>query len=195
METVRKNLNERFITLAEYRREVVLATIDFLEENHEYELVQEIGRGTYGTVVEIKHPDTQQRLAAKIVLQHSVSKSETDIWPYLSHENLLPLITVEHIVLMHSYIFISPLCYSSLSDIVKGQDLDQDVKGMERALSWFQGICCGVNHLHTEGLCHLDLKLSNVLLSEKDTALICDFGSLTRTNGPTDKLVTHLFSQ
>lgn len=193
MDIVREKLKRSTITLGEYRVEAILSTIEFLEDNQHYDFVREIGHGSYGVAVELKHPTKDHRVAAKIVLQEFVCKSETEIWPLLSHENVLPLISVEHIATTYSYIFISPLCPSSLCDIVKSHSLAEDINGIQRAITWFHGVCSGVDYLHTERLCHLDLKLSNVLIDDRDSAVICDFGALTRTDGPTDKLVTHFF--
>lgn len=193
MDKVREKVKNRAITMDEYRMEAVISTIEFLEDHHKYQFLQKVGNGSYGAVVELKHLNNHRRVAAKIVLQEFATESEREIWPFLSHANLLPLINVEHIASTYTYIFVTPLYPASLSGIVQGPDLAKDVNGIEKAVSWFHGICSGVHHLHKEGLCHLDLKLSNVLISDSGTALISDFGSLTRTDGATNKLVTLFF--
>lgn len=40
------------------------------------------------------------------------------------------------------------------------------------------------NSYMRETLCHLDIKLSNLLISDNDTALLCDFGTLKRKKNP-----------
>merc|ERR1719231_1647609 len=41
----------------------------------------------------------------------------------------------------------------------------------------------GVAHLHSHGICHADLKPSNVMLMEDGTAKLADFGLATRLSG------------
>ena len=40
----------------------------------------------------------------------------------------------------------------------------------------FSKIAKGVKEIHNSGICHLDLKLDNILLDEKFNPIICDFG-------------------
>lgn len=190
MEKVRENFKNHVITMDEYRHEVIMSTVEYLEDHHKYQLIQAVGKGNYGAVLEFKEPNTQRRMATKIVLEEFVTEAEKKIWPFLSHENILPLINIEHIKTTFSYIFLTPLYPTSLDDIVDSADLVNDSNGIEKAISWFHGICNGLHYLHEEGLVHLDLKLSNVLINDNGKASLCDFGSLTRTDARTDKLVT-----
>lgn len=199
MDRVREKYTRRVITLDEYTREAVLSTIDFLEEDQNCEFVQEVGKGGFGTVLEMKSKN--HRVAVKVVIEEFVTESEKELWPNLSNENLLPVYNIEHISSLYTYVFMMPMMPASLCNILQSPDLLKDRKGVEKLEQWLHGICNGVNYLHQGGLCHLDLKLSNVLISENGTPLICDFGSLTRTDGPTNKLValflpidmTHIF--
>ncbi len=47
---------------------------------------------------------------------------------------------------------------------------------IHKALTYFHQITQGVAHLHSMGKCHRDLSLENVLLSDENQAVICDFG-------------------
>ena len=40
------------------------------------------------------------------------------------------------------------------------------------------------------GHCHLDIKIDNALLNEKDNAVLCDFSGLNFTDVPLDRVVT-----
>lgn len=189
MEDVRKKFKRGSLSKKKYRSQVVMSTLSFLIEHHQYEFSGEVGMGTYGAVVELKHPDRSGNVAAKIVLQEYVTEGEKELWQFLSHENLLPLINAECIPSTYSYVFITPRLPKSLDSIVEGSALSQDSNGIERATFWLRGISSGLKYLHDKNLCHLDIKLSNVLISDTDTAVICDFGSLTRTEAATNKLV------
>lgn len=193
MDKVRENFLKHEMALSEYKREAVLYTLEFLEDSFNYEFVQQMGQGSFGSVLQLKNKNDDSRVAIKIVIQECVTESEKQLWQNLSHENLLPLINVEYIASAYTYIFVTPLYPSSLCNIMQSLDLAKDRNAIEKVEQWFKGICRGVNYLHEENLCHLDLKISNVLISENDTPVICDFGSLTRTDGPTNKLVVLFF--
>jgi len=45
---------------------------------------------------------------------------------------------------------------------------------------FMQSLLYGVRHLHLQGICHLDLQPSNILLASDDSVKICDFGSSVR---------------
>lgn len=193
MENYREKLKEGYITMEEYRVLAVVLTIDYLKVNHEYEFLRKVGQGTYGVVVELKLPGTHHHFAAKIVLEEFASKSEKEIWPHLSHDNLLPLISMEYISQTYCYVFITPLERAALHSLVEGRELRKDDKGFEKAISWLHGICSGLQQLHKAKLSHLDIKLSNVLIDDDDRALLCDFGALTPTQAATDRLVINFF--
>lgn len=190
MDSIREKVKDGIVTKEEYRLHVLESTIEYLSLNHQYEFVRVVGHGAFGLVAEIKHHNKDRSLAAKLVLEEHADKQENEIWPNLGHPNLLPLISIDHIASTGSFIYITPLHSASLADIVEGSHLAEDLKGIERALSWQRGVSSGLHYLHGKNLCHLDIKLSNVLISQDDTAIICDFGSITRTdNGVTDRLV------
>lgn len=136
----------------------------------------------------MKYLHKNRSVAAKIQLQEHVDRNEKEIWPYLGHENLLPLISVDYFPATCSYVFITPVHPASLAEMVEGSHLAEYRNGMERALSWQHGVLSGLNYLHSRKLCYLDLKLSNILIREDDTALICNLRSITRTERITDRL-------
>lgn len=193
MEIAREKRKQNVITLQDYRTEAITSTIKYLKTHHQLEFVKEIGLGAFGVVMEFKDPELKHNVAGKIVLEEYVSDSEKDYWPLIRHDNLLPLMRMEHIAPAYTYVFLTPLHRVSLQEIVQGCELVKDPKGIERSISWLHDICSGVHHLHKQSMCHLDIKMSNVLISDSDSALLCDFGSLCRTDGPTDKLVTYFF--
>lgn len=189
MDSIREKVKEGIVTKEEYRVHVLESTIEYLSLKHQYEFVRVVGHGSFGLVAEIKNRNKDHNLAAKLVLEEHADKNENEIWPNLGHANLLPLISIDHIAATGCFVYITPLHSASLADIVEGCHLAQDVNGIERALSWQKGVSSGLHYLHSKNLCHLDIKLSNVLISQDDTAIICDFGSITRTeNGVTDRL-------
>lgn len=113
METAREKDKNKIISMGDYRFQVIGATIKYLKERHQLEHVKNLGLGFYGAVIEIKRHQMRDSVAAKIVLQESVSESETTLWPVLKHENLLPLLSAKHIPSTYSYVFITPQHHST----------------------------------------------------------------------------------
>lgn len=188
MESIRKKFAEGVISMKDYILLAVASTVKYLISNYKFEFVNELGKGAYGHVVELKPPG-HPKVAAKIVIEELASDNEMELWPILCHENLLELIHFEHIETTFSYVFFTPRHPTTLSSLVRSADLAKDGNGMKRATAWINGICSGIDYLHKNNMVHLDLKMSNVLISEEDVAIITDFGSLTRRKGPTDRLV------
>ena len=44
-----------------------------------------------------------------------------------------------------------------------------------------------LDYLHRVGVCHLDFKIDNLLITTEKAAVICDFSALDKTNKPTNK--------
>lgn len=174
-----------------YRLHLVLKTINYLKVNNKYDFVKKIGQGTFGAVVELICPDKQNHVAAKIVVEELVSKNEINVWPELAHKNIVPLLTVAYVPTTNCYAFLTPLYSAALNDLLVGARICQDKQGFGKGLSLLKGVCSGLQYLHRRSLCHLDIKLSNVLVKDDGEAALCDFGSLTRTQGATDRLGIH----
>lgn len=77
---------------------------------------------------------------------------------------------------------VSELCRSDLYDLVSSHGAVTDkllLKGL------FSQVVSAVNATHHAGICHLDIKLENILIADDYTIRLCDFGfatSLTKVN-------------
>lgn len=54
----------------------------------------------------------------------------------------------------------------------------------ERVLHWFVGAACALAFMHAAGVIHLDICLSNLLLSGAHVVKVADFGSAVKVDGP-----------
>lgn len=46
----------------------------------------------------------------------------------------------------------------------------------QKARKYFKQMCLGVEFIHSRHICHLDLSLENLLMTDQDELRICDFG-------------------
>ena len=88
-----------------------------------------------------------------------------------------------HIVSFCGYIKMSTGTISIIMQFVKNGSLYDHLheKGnkpsLQQSLTWAKQISYAISSLHSKDIAHLDLKSSNVLLSDSMEALICDFGT------------------
>lgn len=74
------------------------------------------------------------------------------------------------------YVYLAMPLYKngSLQEVIKKE------KTLIELCEYVFGILNGLLHIHTKGILHLDLKPDNILISDKDDALITDFGVATQ---------------
>jgi serine/threonine protein kinase len=166
-----------------------------------YRLVREIGRGGVGAVylAERLVDGVCLRAALKILAPHAVDPAfverfyrEQQNLALLDHPNITRLLDVGWSEGSHPYL---------VMEYVDGVHLDGycDARklGIEERLGFFLQICDAVSCAHRNLIVHLDLKPSNILVSEREpagagTVKLLDFGTskLIRADGdPTSTLM------
>ena len=97
---------------------------------------------------------------------------EIDILARLSHPNLLSLDTILTQENSYTVGLVMPLGKITLTDAIAGFD-------SEMMLSTMGDIASGLAFLHENNICHLDVKIDNIILFEEDrvVAKLADFGT------------------
>ena len=92
------------------------------------------------------------------------------------HQNI---VTVNYSCEDNNYIYIAMPYYGkgSLESLTKTQFLT-----VREILKYSIDFLSGINHIHTKGLIHFDIKPTNILISDSNEALITDFGLAKFTN-------------
>jgi serine/threonine protein kinase len=164
--------------------EVMVDKVIKASNDTEYQLLEELGRGSYGCLfLGQSLADTTTYVAIKVLSkagldpqQQDLQQLEIDIQSSLKHDNVL---TLHGTAQDHEFTYmIMELCDGGdLFDFCAARPADESTT---RVL--FSQILDAVDHLHANSIYHRDLKLENVLLIN-DAKLDCrvaDFGLATR---------------
>lgn len=151
-----------------------------------YELGKTLGMGTFSKVKYGTDTEGGQAYAIKIVdrkqvlkenMEHQL-KREIAIMKVLKHQNVVDLVEVLQ-TKKHIYIILELVTGGELFDrIVKAKRFNEDV-----ARKYFQQLILGLEYCHSQGIAHRDLKPENLLLDDKDTLKISDFGLSALSEG------------
>ena len=138
-----------------------------------------VGAGTFARVYRGSHTKTEDIKAIKVLRNRYSADLETQdsflreakVVMKLRHPNIVPIYEVEEDK-GRTYM---------VMDFVEGQNLRDYVKAHRKlnvrtVLKIVRDLAAGLDHAFEFGICHRDLKLSNVLLSTKGQAKIVDFG-------------------
>ncbi|KAI9023821.1 kinase-like domain-containing protein [Phycomyces nitens] len=153
-----------------------------------YQLLEELGRGSYGCLFLGQSLDTNQYVAVKVLSkagldtnQRSLQQLEIDIQSSLHHPYLL---SIHQTTQDEDHIFmVMELCdQGDLFDFVIRDSLKLRDQGLIKTL--FGQILQAIEHMHANHVYHRDIKLENILLKCDDddqyTCKVADFGLATR---------------
>ncbi|MEO1525213.1 MAG: protein kinase [Planctomycetota bacterium] len=156
-----------------------------------YRLERFLGSGAFGQVWVGRDLNTGRPVAVKFFLHRGGVN-----WSLLSHEvkNLVQLSADRHIVQVLEVGWDSDPPYYVM-ELVTGGSLEEllterGALPVEDAVQLFRRICIGLNHSHSKGVLHCDLKPANILLGEDSEPRLADFGQSRMTHDQTPSLGT-----
>ena len=140
-----------------------------------------LGSGGYARVVLGRHRETGQKVAVKLLetkadaAKDRAASSEAAIVREVaalrragSHPNVCQL---------YGYFRLTDTCHAMVVELCRGGELFRIVEQYgaideNKVRPIFNGVLAGLQHLHAQGIAHRDLKLENILLSERDGSAI-----------------------
>jgi serine/threonine protein kinase len=167
----------------------------------EYTILREIGRGSMGVVYLAERPGDLKPLAMKFLpgLYTASKRSlarfqrEADTLMRLNHPNVVGVHEVGEMAGAPFFIM-DFVAGNSFDRIIESWRLEREdiiTRDSVAIASMIAGVARGLDHIHSHGVVHRDVKPSNILIEENGVARLADFGlardetatALTATDG------------
>lgn len=157
-----------------------------------YKLGRTIGEGTFAKVKLAVDSTNGQYVAVKIIDKHMVM--ESNLKQQVQREiRTMKLLHHPNIVRIHEVLGTKTKIYIAMEFVAGGQVTDK-LSYTKRLEEWearklFQQLIDAVDYCHNKGVYHRDLKPENLLLDQKGSLKVSDFG-LSALRKPGDTLTT-----
>ncbi|KAK3704747.1 hypothetical protein QZH41_009751, partial [Actinostola sp. cb2023] len=148
-----------------------------VDPNSLWDLVGELGDGSFGKVYKAQHKTESILAAAKIITVND----ESDLEDFMVEIDILSEVKHKNVVGLHETYYHNGKLWMML-EFCPGGALDDLMLEIERGLNEkeIKAVCRqlfeGLNVLHTNKIIHRDLKAGNLLLSNDGQIKIADFG-------------------
>ncbi|KAL8231492.1 hypothetical protein R6Q57_001270 [Mikania cordata] len=166
-------------------------------KSESFERLEKIGQGSYSSVYKARHTKTGRLFALKKVRFHNLKPDsvkfmarEITILRTLNHPNIMKLEGLITSKLSCNIYFVFEYMEHDLSGLLSCPDIkfnDSQIKCFMRQL------LNGIEHCHTLGVLHRDIKTANILVNNEGILKIGDFG-LAKFHGPEcrESLTSHV---
>lgn len=148
-----------------------------------YEIKAKIGEGGMGTVFEAIDPILERKVALKVA--KISSGADTDLKQsrterFLKEARLAAQFIHPNIAITYDAGIEKGLLYMAL-EFVDGKGLQthtrvQQLLPIAQVLEIVYNVCYALDYIHTKGYLHLDIKPSNIMLTQKGEVKLMDFG-------------------
>ena len=156
--------------------------VPYYDLDSHYKYINNIAKGSFGTVIHVLDTNTEEELAIKIINKSGSNsnsiqkmKKEITILKQLKHENIVQFYGYEE-TNSKLYIMMEYLKYGTLSEYMKK---NKGKISEENASIIIQKLLSATDYLHNKQICHRDIKPDNIMFSEENnlnSIKLIDFG-------------------
>ncbi|HRZ36679.1 MAG TPA: protein kinase [Candidatus Paceibacterota bacterium] len=147
----------------------------------DYELLEEIGRGSMGVVFKARQVSLNRLVAVKMLL-HGDFSTEESVRRFHTEAEAAASLQHPNIVAIHEIGVHEGRHYFSM-DFIEGQTLSGLADGgplpARQAARYLQAIAEAVHHAHQHGVLHRDLKPANIIIDTRNQRKLFDWASVT----------------
>ncbi len=149
------------------------------ESKIKYRKGNKIGAGGFGEVYEFIQIDNNVKRAAKIIPNSSIDKDPLSNIAYNNENNFNTILDFKYLCKCYStfkdnknaYFILDYQPNKTLNELIEKRQLSEiEIK------HYCLELLLAIEYLHERNIIHRDIKLSNVLLSERMEVRLCDFG-------------------
>jgi eukaryotic-like serine/threonine-protein kinase len=150
-----------------------------LLSHHDVLLQRMIGAGQMGKVYQARLTIENRTVAVKF-LRKSFLHRPGVVQRFIGEAKIIAKLDHPHIVAIRGLGRTPGGAYFIVMDLVDGPNLDELVRTMiitaNEAVTWAIQTCLALEHAHTKGIIHCDLKPANLLLAQDGSIRVTDFG-------------------
>lgn len=145
-----------------------------------HEIVEYIGSGTSAEVYRAKRAGTGEEIALKVLLPGMAAEAEEFAERFKREARLLTAFTHPNILPVYDhgqdgnyyYIAMLFLAFGSLEDMLQ----KHGAMPPSRVSKILVDVASALDYVHGKGVIHRDMKPSNIMVDQEDTAYLADFG-------------------
>jgi serine/threonine protein kinase len=146
-----------------------------------FDYVRVLGKGAFGTVLQVWDPELQTHRAVKMPHRDLLASGRVDVESYVAearkvaqlgkHPGIVEVLDVQRLEDGVPYVVTEYIAGGSLANRLQGGRMP-----WREACQIVALIADGVAHAHSKGIVHRDLKPGNILLTEEGRPVVVDFG-------------------
>jgi eukaryotic-like serine/threonine-protein kinase len=149
-----------------------------------FELLEEIGRGSFGTVYRARDTELERVVAIKVLRAGSLASSD-EVERFLREARSAAQLKHPGIVLVYGTNRTTTGIHYIVEELIDGGTLADRLRGapfdFRRAAELIESVAAALEYAHGQGVIHRDLKPSNIVLDADEKPHLTDFGLAKRT--------------